>query len=286
MFLARSVGASGFEKPVAIKRLREEFREDGELERLLIEEAKQGARLRHRNLVAVHDLGVDDGYYVVMEWIDGADLARLGVAPAGLALAIAAEIAEALSYIHSLRDERGRPLGLVHRDVSPSNVLVSRSGEVKLSDFGIAKATKLAETTQASIRRGKYAYMSPEQVRGEPLTFQSDQFGFGILLHELLTGTRPFDGASPVETMDRIREAVPPDFSALDPDLANILHRALAASPADRFESAENLARSLVTARWQRPPTTAHDLAAWVRVALDGLSTQPRPPTRPLTRTE
>lgn len=285
VFLARAVGASGFEKLVAIKRIREERRADGDLERLLIAEAKQGARLRHRNLVGVHELGVHDGgYFVVMEWIDGADLHSLGQASTETALSIASEVAEALSYLHALRDDQGRALGLVHRDVSPSNVLVSRSGEVKLADFGIAKATKLAETTQANLRRGKYAYMSPEQVRGEALTGASDQFALGIMLHEMLLGRRPYDGASPIDTMDRIREAEEPSLAGVDDDLARILRRCLASRPRERFESGNELVRSLVEARHERRAVTSQDVACWVQERIEGpAKTRARPRTRPLS---
>lgn len=285
VFLGRAVGASGFQKLVAIKRIREERRSDGDLERLLIAEAKQGALLRHRNLVSVYELGVHEGgYFVVMEWVDGADLHSLGQAPTALAVSIAGEIAEALSYLHALGDERQRPLGLVHRDVSPSNVLLSRSGEVKLADFGIAKATKLAETTQANLRRGKYAYMSPEQVRGEALTGASDQFALGIMLHEMLLGWRPYDGASPVETMDLIREAKQPTLLGIDEDLARILRRCLAAAPGERFASGNELVRALIEARHARRAVTTQDVAFWVHESIEGpAKLKERPRTRPLS---
>lgn len=271
VFLGRALGASGFEKPVAIKVLREEHRGDAVLTRLLIEEAKLGAKLSHPNLVGVHDLGVEEGlYYVRMDWVDGADLATLrqahgGPLPPELALVIAEEIASALGYVHTLADDAGRPLGLVHRDVSPSNVLVSRNGEVKLADFGIAKATRLSENTAASIRRGKYAYMSPEQIAGAPLSSRSDQFAFGVMLHELLLGARPFDGATPLLTMDRIRDAEPPDVSALDADLGAIVSTCLARDPDERFENAEALQRALSSSRRRREALSTLQLAGWVR---------------------
>lgn len=276
VLLARAVGASGFEKPVALKILRPELADDGELERLLVSEAKQGARLRHRNLVAIHNLGIDDhGYFVVMEWVDGSNLAALvrrRPLDERLALSILGEVADALSYIATVGDDQGRPLGLVHRDVSPSNVLVSRSGEVKLADFGIAKATKLAQTTRASIRRGKYAYMSPEQVRGEALSPQSDQFGFGVMFYELFAGQRPYDGATPAETMDRIREAAPPDVRAFAADVGAIVARCLARDPGARFETTDALVAALSEARWRRAPCTSRDVARWAQDALEATS--------------
>ncbi len=288
VFKALALGASGFEKVVAIKVLREEHRGDAELERMLIDEARLGAKLAHRNLLQVHDLGVDEGvYYVRMDYVNGADLdalRRRALPSAPLALAIAEEIALALGYVHSLTDDDGRPLGLVHRDVSPSNVLVSRDGEVKLADFGIAKATRLASNTQAAIRRGKYAYMSPEQIAGAPLSSRSDQFGFGVMLHELLLGERPFDGASPLETMDRIREAAPPDLGALDADLAAIVSTCLARDPDERFETAEALQRALGAARRLRDAAGSGDLGRWVRAHVDGPSVpRARTATLPIT---
>jgi serine/threonine-protein kinase len=289
VFLARAYGASGFEKTVAIKTLLPELRGEPEFERLLLEEARLGARLTHRNLVQVHDLGVDDGvYYVRMDWVDGsnlAHLARVSPPPLELTLLVAEEVALALEYVHSVCDDAGRPLGLVHRDVSPDNVLVSRTGEVKLADFGIAKATLLAETTRAAIRRGKYAYMSPEQIGGEPLSPQSDQFGFGVMLMELVSGERPFDGASPIETMDRIREAQPPDVGALDNDLAALVRRCLARDPAARFESATALRRAVGDARDARPRAAPPDVGTWASAATGGSTEHgASPKTRPLTR--
>src|SRR5262249_38837537 len=144
-----------------------------------------------------------------------------------IALALAEEVALALEYVHGFADAAGRPLGLVHRDISPSNVLVSRAGEVKLADFGIAKATLLADLTRVGIRKGTYAVMSPEQVAGDPLGQESDQFALGVLLTELLTGRRPFAGETPFETMELIRRAEPPDVSELDQELATIVLRCL-----------------------------------------------------------
>ncbi len=280
VFEARVYGASGFEKRVALKTLLSEHRGDADLERLLIEEAKLGARLQHRNVVQVHALGVEDGiYFVAMDFVDGADLGHAmerADLPVELTLLVLEEVALALEHAHALRDDAGRPLGLVHRDVSPSNVLLSRAGEVKLADFGIAKQTKLAETTRASIRRGKYAYMSPEQVMGRALGAASDQFGLGVMLVELLAGERPFDGATPVETMDRIREAAPPTFVDWPPDLEAIARRCLAREPDDRFPTTRALREALGHARDTRRASVT-ELGAWLDAALAGPTPSPRP---------
>ena len=239
VYLALAHGASGFEKRVALKVLLPELRDNPHLQRSLIEEARLGARLQHRNMVQVHDLGVADGiYFVRMDFVDGADLASLlrrRRPGAALALLIAEEMALALAYLHDATDDVGRPLGLVHRDVSPGNILVSRAGEVKLGDLGIVKATMLADVTQANIVKGKYAYMSPEQASGQGLDARSDQFALGVTLAELLTGQRPYEGATLLETMDRIREAKPPALAELEADLRQLVQRCLTRDPQHRF---------------------------------------------------
>src|SRR5262249_46893431 len=163
---------------------------------------------------------------------------------------------------HRVGDDAGRPLGLVHRDVSPSNILCSRDGEVRLGDFGVAKATLLADITRGNVRKGKYAYMSPEQVGGEPLTAKSDQFSLGITLYELLAGRRPFDGEGPHDTMERVRRAEPPDATLLPPPVRALVLRCLARDPAARFASAEELRRSLAEARREFPVVGEPDLAS------------------------
>jgi serine/threonine protein kinase len=289
VFLALAFGASGFEKKIAIKCLLPELRSEPELEKLLIEEARLGAQLSHECLLGIHELGVDRGvYFVRMDYVDGADLAALAAREPidpGLALLIVERVTLALAYVHGSADARGVPLGLVHRDVSPQNVLCSRSGEVLLGDFGIAKATQRADTTQANFRRGKYAYMSPEQVAKAPLSASSDQFGLGVMLYEMLTGTRPYDGDSPLLTLDRIREAAPPDVRALASDVADIVLRCLRRDPRERFESTEAALLAITEARRTRPAATALDLARWIGTRLDAgrpSETMTRPATRPL----
>ncbi|WP_257463475.1 serine/threonine-protein kinase [Archangium lipolyticum] len=272
VFLALAFGASGFEKRVVLKVLRPEHQGNPTYERMFLEEGRLGARLSHRNLVGVHDLGYADGaYYVRLDYVEGADLASLlahGTPGAPLALFVADELALALAAVHGLEDEAGRPLGLVHRDVTPSNVLVSRLGEVKLADFGIAKATLLRDQTRSGVRKGTYAYMSPEQVRGGVLGPASDLFSLGTTLHELLTGRRPFDGETPLETMERIREADVGPLEDVDEDLRPALRACLARGPEDRPGSAEDVRRMLSPARRARPEAGPPELARWVRESL------------------
>ena len=287
---AQAFGASGFVEDVALKVLLPELRGNASLEKLLLDEARLGAQLHHPCLVAVHDLGVDDGtYYVRMELVDGADLSTLTLGEpieTALALYLAEQVALALAYVHARTNTRGLLLGLVHRDVSPQNVLVALHGHVKLGDFGIAKQTHVAETTPAHMRRGKYAYMSPEQIGRAPLSGASDQFGLGVMLYELLRGKRPFEGESPLVVMDRIKEAAPPDVRGLDDDVAELVLRCLSRRPEDRFPTTEALARTLFTLRRLRPALGPLDVAEWVITRLSRITKPPpaRVETRPLTQ--
>lgn len=261
--LATAAGASGFSRAVAIKTLAPELAGDAELERALIREAVLGGRLHHRNLCAVLGLGVSDGaYYVVLEYVDGGDLARHGMLPEPLALYVVEELAHGLAYLHAAKDDRGLPLGLVHRDVGPANVLVSSTGDVKLADFGIVKATSLADRTAAGARKGRYSYMAPEQLAGEPVTAAADQFGLGVTLFELVTGRRPFAGETPWALRDAI--AAPLDTRGLAPDLGAIVQRALAFDAAARFGSVRELQRAVADARRGRAPVDAAAFGDWI----------------------
>ena len=259
--LALAHGASGFAREVAIKTLAPELLGNADLERALIHEATLAGRLCHRNLVAVLGLGVEEGiYYVVMEYVDGGDL-RGAEMPEGLALHVIDELALGLEHLHTARGERGLSLGIVHRDISPSNILVSTTGDVKLADFGIAKATALADLTAAGVRTGTYAYMSPEQLAGEPVTQASDQFGLAVTLAELITGQRPFAGDTPWAVMEAIVSG-DPRLDDLGPDVAAIVRRALAREPTARYASVDEFRRALAALR---TGAGTAELAAWVR---------------------
>lgn len=270
--LAIAHGASGFERHVAIKMLAPELAGEPELERALIREATLAGTLHHRNLVAVLGLGMHDGgYYVVMEYVDGTDLARhlAGPLPEPLALHIVHELAVGLGYLHAATDARGLPLGIVHRDVGPANVLVSTTGDVKLGDFGIAKATALADLTAAGARKGRYAYMAPEQLAGEPITGAADQFGLGVTLVELVTGARPFAGETPWALIDAIRDgAQRSGLAELPADLAAIAARTLAFEARERYPSVDAARLAIADAQRSRAPAGAGELGQWVRARL------------------
>jgi serine/threonine protein kinase len=270
VWAAHVEGREGFVKPVALKFILESFSGDPELERLFVNEARIAARLQHANLVTVFDFDkFDDGrgpglgrYYIAMERVEGQDLRRLleaaqragYVLPVGLALHVAGEILKALRYVHEKR-EAGRPLGLVHRDVSPHNVLVAASGEVKLSDFGIAKAREhSARTTKRGGVRGKIAYASPEQLASGVIDHRTDQFAAGVTIWELLAGRRLFDGGSDLEILGKVaRCAIPPFAGQRDvpPAVEAVVRRMLAPEPRARFPTtAEALAAVLALASY------------------------------------
>lgn len=249
VFLAEVYGASGFEKKVAIKTLLPALKADALFERSLIREASIGARLHHQNIVQIHDFGVDQGtQYLRMDYVEGRDLGQLlarGPMSQPLAIYVVSQVALGLGYLHDYRDARERPLGLVHRDVSPSNILVSHHGEVKLTDFGILKATAWADVTRGNVRKGKYGYMAPEQLAGAPVSAATDVFSLGVVFAELLTGRRPFDGPNLLETIDRVKEARDPDLEGVPSVLLPLIERCLSREPEHRFRDGTALYRAL-----------------------------------------
>ncbi|MBN2498649.1 MAG: serine/threonine protein kinase, partial [Deltaproteobacteria bacterium] len=261
VFLGKALGAAGFEKKVAIKRILPAYTKDDRLTALLIEEAKIACCLSHANLVGVLDLGEQQGrYYVVMEYVDGADLEsvvhaarRRGLAvPIGLRCWILRQVLAGLDYAHRCTDDAGQPLELVHRDVSPANILLSRAGEVKLADFGIAKARHRSVVTEAGMIRGKAAYMSPEQARGDALDGRSDLFAAGVVLYELLCGERLFEADSQLAVLEKVQCAAltPPSarVPGLPPEIDAAVMGALARNVDERYTTAREFDQALEAA--------------------------------------
>ncbi len=256
IYRGRAIGEEGFEKLVAIKRILPHFARDTRFISMLVTEARIHAALSHRNIVQIHDLGISEEgeYFIVLEYVDGRDLgALLSVlsktsSPGGrplrpsdaVGLYIAAELAQGVHFAHELCGPDGQPLGLIHRDISPTNVLVSYASEVKLSDFGLAKR-RTDHSVVGSIK-GKLAYMSPEQARRAPLDRRSDIFAMGAVLFELLTGKRLRDTTDDLRGWQMVgTEPVPPARNLrrdIPPVLENLLARALALDPNDRFPDA------------------------------------------------
>jgi serine/threonine-protein kinase len=256
VFLGKVVGAEGFEKPVAVKRILPNYEQDSAFTELFLREAKVSTLLQHANVVQVLDLGVSNGqYYMVMEFVEGENLRALIKAARARKVAlglrevcfITQQVADGLAYAHSRTDPSGAPLNIVHRDVNPSNVMIASNGEVKLADFGIAKVADGRKETQAGVIKGKINYLSPEQVTSKPVDQRSDIFLLGLLLHELLSGKQLLEG-SHLQIVQRLGAF---DERALEPlpgvpaPLWATLQRALAASPAARFRTAREFSEAL-----------------------------------------
>ncbi|MCB9698267.1 MAG: serine/threonine protein kinase [Alphaproteobacteria bacterium] len=278
---ARAYGLAGFEKILVIKKVLPSLAKDDEFIHLFIDEAKIAVQLLHVNIVQVFELGEVNGqYYMALEYVHGLDLARLvsraknrGPFPVALALFVTCEVLKALSFAHARTDDDGQPLHIVHCDISPQNILVSYAGEVKITDFGISRAAFQAKSLHEVIR-GKYAYMSPEQVEGKALDGRSDVFSLAIVLYELLTGRRLFKAKSREETIARVRRAEIPSPRGYRPELSEelegILLKALAARPEDRHATASDLLEDLgVLMVREGHRATNNDLAAYVRDVIE-----------------
>jgi serine/threonine-protein kinase len=258
VFRAESAGLEGFKKIVAIKRVLPHLGEKKQFIGMFLDEARVGAQLSHSNCVQVFDIGVGDNtYFIVMEYVDGADLKavieqtkRTGkTIPVEEACLICVRICEGLAYAHELTDGRGQNLQIVHRDMSPPNVLLTRHGEVKIVDFGLAKANSQLERSEPGIIKGKFSYLSPEAARGLAVDQRTDIFAVGIILWEMLAGRRLFIGETDLETVRQVQAAdVPPirQFNSnVSPELEAVLARALAQDPDRRYQSARHLGRDL-----------------------------------------
>jgi serine/threonine protein kinase len=258
VYLARRAGPHGFQKIVAVKRILPQYARDPDFVAMFVDEARVCARLGHPNIVQVFDFGEHDGeLYMAMEYVDGTTGARLIRAaasrgeeiPLDVCLHVTLSLLRALEYAHVARDDDNQPLSLVHRDVSPGNVLIDRSGAIKLTDFGIARAAEIERRTDAGQLKGKLGYMSPEQVVGRELDARSDLFTLGIVLAEMLILRPLFSGGKELDVLLRIRDA---DLTAIDragtrvpDDIRGVLFRALSRDPALRFAHAAAFAEAI-----------------------------------------
>ena len=278
VFQAKRKGVEGFEKIVAVKRILPHLSTNKGFVEMFINEAKMVAGLSHPNIVQIFELGkIDDSYFIAMEFVDGMDLRTIltrvrekGIIPdVDLAALIASKLGSALEYAHRQCDAEGKPLRIVHRDVSPQNILISNEGEVKLVDFGIAKAAIKASHTDSGSLRGKLLYMSPEQAWGRAIDNRSDIFSLGVVLFEMLTGRTLFTGDSEMSILERVREAriIPP--STLNPavpiELEAVVTRALRKDPEDRYPDASEMLVHLDTYLRRRPAVGSADLARFLR---------------------
>jgi len=279
VFKAVSYGVEGFERLIALKRVLPNISEDQEFIEMFIDEAKIAVQLNHANIGQIFELGnADRSYFIAMEFVHGKDLRALFdtarrrgmlLNPA-MCCHIVKEVCEALEYAHNKRNDRQQPLDLIHRDVSPQNILVSYDGEVKLIDFGIAKAAGKASKTQAGILKGKFGYMSPEQVRGKAIDRRSDLFSMAVVLYELLTLERCFQGESDFSTLEKVRNVDirrPAEINrAIPPELEAIILRGLSRDPGDRYQSAAEFQDALQKFLYQSGSFYARkDLGAFMR---------------------
>ncbi|MEO1334607.1 MAG: serine/threonine-protein kinase, partial [Myxococcota bacterium] len=258
VFRGKTAGVQGFERIVALKRILPNIAADPDFVQMFVEEAKLVVQLQHANIAQVYDLGEAEGtHYIAMEYVSGTDLrsmwdrarGRNRLLPIAMSCYIMQRVCEGLDAAHRKRDDAGGEISLVHRDVSPQNILISYEGEVKLIDFGIARAANRVSKTQAGVLKGKFGYMSPEQVRGVELDNRSDIFACGIVLYELLVGDRLFLGESDFSTLEKVRnvEMVPPTRlnKNLSPHLERIVMKALARTREDRYRWANEMAEDL-----------------------------------------
>jgi serine/threonine protein kinase len=279
IFRAKRVGVEGFEKTVALKRILPHLSDHKEFVTLFVDEAKTVARLAHQNIVQIFDLGrIHTSYYIAMEFVHGRDLRTVlkrcrerGVTlPVPLALRITSSLCAGLGYAHSKRDERGTPMRIVHRDVSPQNVLLGFSGEIKLTDFGIAKGTHKVAVTERGTLRGKITYMSPEQTWGGALDNRSDLFSLGVMFYEMLTDEKPYAvrKKSDAKLLETVRECkiVPPTShrASLSKNVERVVLRALQRRPEERYSDAEAMQDDIDAILGDERTATSTDLARFL----------------------
>jgi serine/threonine-protein kinase len=292
VFLAEAASVQGFKKRVAIKRVLPHLASHTNFIGMFLDEARLGARLSHANIVSVFDIGKsDNSYFIVMEFVDGTNLKkimetlRLKRQPFPLkdAIYIGMEACRGLSYAHELLDEDGHPVELVHRDVSPPNILISKRGEVKVTDFGLAKARTQLERTDPGVVKGKFSYLSPEVAKGQPIDARADIFALGVCLWEMLAGRRLFLGDTDYETVQAVSAARVPSLVGVHPEVdpefdALVLH-ALGKDPADRYQTAREFGDALASYLFHHQmKVTSYDIANLVKVTLERQKSVPPQP--------
>ena len=279
VFIAESAGIEGFKKRVAIKRVLPHLSEKKAFIAMFLDEARLSAHLSHSCVAQVFDIGVgDNAYFIVMEYVDGADLKgviehlrKTGTPfPMEPAVFIASKLCEGLSYAHELTNTENEPLHVVHRDMSPPNVLITKYGEVKIVDFGLAKATSQLQKSESGIIKGKFSYLSPEAALGQDVDARTDIFAVGIILWEMLSGRRLFTGDTDFATVKLVQKAEIPSISLINKDvpieLERIIARSLAREPQKRYQTARDLGRDLISFLYKNGrPVSPYDIAELVR---------------------
>ena len=282
VFKAKRTGVEGFEKVLAVKRILPHLSDNKEFVDMFVDEAKMVAGLAHPNIVQIFDLGrIEKTYYIAMEYVHGRDLRSImrrarerGLRiPLDLTAFVVSRVCAALEYAHRKKDDRGKPMRIVHRDVSPQNILISFEGDVKLADFGIAKAATKATATDRGALRGKLLYMSPEQASGKPMDRRSDLYSLGIVFYEMVTEQRPFQAQGEVSVLELVREGRIAPPSSINPKIPEKLERvmlkALEKDPDARYQDAADFFRDLERILHERQPPTPLALARFLEILFD-----------------
>lgn len=279
VFQAEVETIKGFKKTVAIKRIRPNLIDDQKFVQMFMDEAKLSLFLQHANIATVFDVGTSgDHFFIVMEYVEGLNLRSIlehsttQALPVPLAIFIVNNVCEALDYAHNLHDpSSGRHLNIVHRDISPPNILISQQGEIKLVDFGLAKAASQKEESDPGVIKGKFSYLSPEAAKGLVVDHRTDIFAAGIILWELIAGRRLYHGETDYDTVMMVREALVPPLSGpgVGPELMRIIKKTLARDPENRYQRAGDLSEDLTKYLFQQgTAVTKKDLASLVTTAL------------------
>ena len=292
VFLGEATSVQGFKKRVAIKRVLPHLASHENFIGMFLDEARLGARLTHANIVSVFDIGKsDNSFFIVMEFVDGTNLKKVMETlrqkrkpfPLKDVIYIAMEACRGLSYAHELPDEDGSPLDLVHRDVSPPNILISKRGEVKVTDFGLAKARTQLERTDPGVVKGKFSYLAPEVASGKPADSRADIFALGVCIWEMLAGRRLFLGETDYDTVQAVSAAKVPSLVGAHPEVDAefelILAKALARQPSQRFQTARELGDALASYLFHHQmKVTSYDIANLVKAALERQKSVPPQP--------
>ena len=282
VYLGEASSLEGFKKRVAIKRVLPHLAQNENFIQMFLDEARLSARLSHANIVSVFDISArDDTYFLIMEFVDGANLKRILESlqrrgqrfPLPEAIYVCAEACRGLSYAHELHDEHGRAIGIVHRDISPPNIMITKQGEIKVADFGLAKAGTQLSQTDPGVVKGKFSYLSPEAAAGREVDARADIFSLGIVLWEMLAGRRLFLGETDYATVKLIQQANIPRLAPLnnsvDETFEELLLKALTRAPEDRYPSAQAFGDALTGYLFARQLKVTHyDIANLVNTAI------------------
>ena len=283
VFRGEALSVQGFKKQVAIKRVLPHLAQNKSFISMFLDEARLGARLNHANIVTVFDIGAaDNTFFIVMEYVDGCNLKAIieqfrqmgRRLPVKESIYICMETCRGLSYAHEIVDDDNELLHIVHRDISPPNILLSKRGEIKVTDFGLAKATTQLEKTDPGVVKGKFSYLAPEAANGDPVDARADIFALGVVLWEMIAGRRLFLGETDYQTVKLVQQANVPSLQRLNPDvdaeLEAVIMKSLTRDPNDRYESAREFGDALASYLFSKQlKVTSYDIANLVKEVVE-----------------